>query len=83
MPHMGELLALVAEAMKEPVYALRFDSVDATTAYKGEAYPGTLDSDAGWRVQRMTFSGDDVTIKWASGGAFSEVWDNRASLTYS
>lgn len=57
--------------------------------YKGEANPGTANSSALWRIQRITITtdvggNDDVTIEWASGSAsFNQVWDDRASLSYS
>lgn len=67
------------------VYATRIDFVDATTMYKGEATVGTLDSEPLWRIQKMvTAVDDDVTITWADGNAeFDNIWNNRASLTYS
>ena len=84
MPHMGELAALLYEAQKVTQYAVQFDEVDATTSYRGEAYPGTATSAAGWRIQRLTITGADVAIEWADGNdAFAQVWDDRASLTYS
>ena len=84
MPHLGELAALVHEMSKAPVYALQYDYIDATTSYRGEAHPGSATSDAAWRIQRITISGDDLATEWADGSsAFSQVWDDRASLTYS
>lgn len=67
--------------------ALKYDQ-DAdppTLAYLGQALPGTADSSAAWRIQKLTFgSGGDVTVEWADGDAdFDNVWSNRASLTYS
>lgn len=70
-------------------YATRIDQApDSTglTYYKGEAAVGSATSDAVWRIQRITLSdiSDDVIIQWADGDSnFNNVWDNRASLTYS
>lgn len=61
--------------------ALRVDE-GATYMYVGEAEPGTATSAASWRVKRMTIA--DATIVWADGNSnFDNIWDNRASLTYS
>ena len=42
-------------------------------------------SSATWQIQKLAFGTDgDVTITWADGdAAFDNIWDNRASLTYS
>lgn len=53
--------------------------------YIGKALPGTASSSAGWQIQKLTYSGDDVTdIKWAGGSlSFTNIFDNYASFTYS
>ena len=63
----------------------KFDQASPTTLYLGEAAPGTLTSQPLWRVKRITFSaGGDVTaVEYAGIGSESQVWDNRASLSYS
>lgn len=68
-----------------PVYATRTDFVSATLAYVGEAAPGTLDAAPAWRIKRLTLGlDDDVVTEWADGNAnFDNVWNNRASLSYS
>ena len=68
-------------------YATRYDQ-DASTptyAYLGKAQVGSATSAAVWQIQKLTFGIDgDVTITWADGNAaFDNVWDNRASLSYS
>lgn len=69
---------------EEVPYTKRIDFVGDTLMYKGEADPGTAESAAKWRVQRLTFVGDDVTYEWAAGtAAFDKVWANRTSLSYS
>ena len=60
--------------------------VDTTTTagytYICEAPPGTLTSDANWRISRLNQSTGQT--EWASGvGSFTQIADNRASLTYS
>lgn len=84
MPHLGELQSLVFEMNKSFVPAVEYDYVDATTSYYGEAAPGTATSAASWRIKLITIAGDDVTITWADGNsAFDNVWDDRASMSYS
>lgn len=53
--------------------------------YIGEAKPGTATSSAGWRIRKLTYSGENVTdIEWADGDIeFNNIWDNRDSLSYS
>lgn len=65
--------------------AKRVDFVTDLLIYRGEALPGALDASAVWRIRRLTLGlDDDVTEEWADGSAdFNQIWDNRASLTYS
>jgi hypothetical protein len=80
------LTAQVNELIMGTTLALRYDQ-DAdppTVAYLGQAQPGTSTAAALWRIQKLSFGVDgDVTALWADGNAnFDNVWDNRASLTY-
>ena len=52
--------------------------------YIGEAKPGTADSSTGWRIKKLTYSGNNVThVRWASGNRnFDKEWDERTSYTY-
>lgn len=52
------------------------------TMYVGKALPGSLPSEAKWSIQRVTTVVDDLQVEWASSGAFTQVWDNRLSLSY-
>ena len=75
------------EAIVATQYALKYDQ-DAdppTVAYLGQAVPGSGGASAVWRIQKLTFGGDgDVTATWADGNAnFDNVWNDRASLSYS
>lgn len=61
--------------------------------YIGWAQPGTATSVAGWRIVQNTYTSPNGTpvftnsgfpqISGQPSGAFSFIWDNRASLTYS
>lgn len=64
-----------------PPLAIRLDD-GATYLYVGKAAVGTLNGDSVWQIQRITQA--DTTVEWADGDAdFDNVWDNRASLSYS
>lgn len=52
-----------------------------TYTYIGEAAPGSLTSLNVWSLLRITNS--DTTILYADKGKPTQVWDNRASLSYS
>lgn len=60
------------------------DEVSTSITYVGEAATGSSTSGALWRVKRITTSGVITTIEWADGnGNFDNIWNNRASLSYS
>ena len=62
---------------------LQVDEV-GTTTYLGYADAGTLTSAASWAIKRIVETGNDASITWADGNtSFDNIWDNRASLTYS
>ena len=64
---------------------------DEQPTYMGEAAPGTLNSDDGWRIYKYDYvidpaTGDMLsgTIRYAGGSAaFDKVWDLRAEYEYS
>lgn len=61
--------------------AIRLDD-GATYLYVGKAAIGTATSAASWQICRITQA--DTTVVWADGDAsFNNVWDDRASLSYS
>ncbi len=62
-------------------FALRFATVGSID-YVGEAAIGTLTSAASWRIKRID-STTGIIILWAGTGVFDQIWDNRASLSYS
>lgn len=53
--------------------------------YIGRAVPGTAKSDAGWQIQKLTWSGSNVVdIQFANASLlFNAIWDDRAGLSYS
>ena len=63
-------------------FALRLATV-SDVDYVGEASIGTATSAASWRIKKV-YSASGIIIQWADGNAsFDNIWDNRASLTYS
>lgn len=69
---------------EEEVYSTRVDFINDNLLYRGEAAVGSSESDPKWRIRRITLGDDgDVTEVWANGNAnFTNVWDNRVSITY-
>lgn len=55
--------------------------VSGSYVYIGEASPGTLESAADWRIQRVNTSTGKIHYA-DSNSEFDNVWDDRASLTY-
>jgi hypothetical protein len=63
----------------------QIDFIDDNHIYIGEANPGSSFSDSVWRIKYITILSDgDVSIVWADGNdSFDNVWNNRASYSYS
>jgi hypothetical protein len=70
--------------LNEPAYTKLLDQASATILYLGEAVPESLEADPVWRIQRIesNVSGDVEEVRYAEGGLFDQIWNNRASLTY-
>jgi len=65
--------------------AVRLDVASSTVSYVGKAPVGATVGAASWKIFRMTTATDgDLTIEYADGNAnFDNVWNDRASLSYS
>ena len=63
----------------------RIDSTTTTdVTYIGEAVLGSATSGALWRIQTIDDTTSETVVKWADGDQlFNNIWDNRASLSYS
>ena len=60
--------------------------VSSTKNYYGLAAPGTVSSAAAWQIREETLDaiGRTIEIKFAGGTLeYNQVWDNRATLSYS
>ena len=63
--------------------AMIIDEASATITYVGKAAIGSATSAAVWQVMRMN-STTGVVTTWADGDDDEDnIWDNRASLSYS
>lgn len=59
------------------------DTTTANVIYIGYAAMGSATSAAIWQVQKVATSSGVITT-WADGNsAYDNIWDNRASLSYS
>lgn len=71
-----------ARTIKEIAY-----DANLNAEYIGEASPGAATSSAVWRIKKLTYDADEniTKIQWANKEStqFTQVWDDRASLTYS
>lgn len=57
---------------------------EGVVTYVGKAIPNSLPSQSVWQIQRLVeLGGGDFEAKWAANAAFTQIWDNRASLSYS
>lgn len=56
-----------------------------TPIYIGLATPGSASNEAKWLIKKFTWDGDNPTdIQFANGSPnFDQIWNNRASLSYS
>lgn len=65
-------------------YETRVDEPNAATTYVGQAATNSAVGDPVWKIKRILISGTETIIEWADGNSnFDNVWNNRASLTYS
>jgi len=63
--------------------ALQFDASASPILYLGAAAPGSATSSAVWQITRFDVT-SGVSQTYADGNVnFDNVWDNRASLSYS
>lgn len=60
------------------------DKVDSNTTYVGTGKMGAVSSDAVWQIIKISVSGTVTTIAYANGDdKYDNVWDDRASISYS
>jgi hypothetical protein len=75
-------VSVVADVGGSPTYATRLDEASATVTYVGKADIGSATASALWQIQKIDTS-SGLVITWADGDAlFDNVWNDRASLSY-
>lgn len=57
------------------------DEVSSSVTYVGKAPHGASSSSPTWLICKITTTGSDISIQYASP-YFNQVWDDRASLLY-
>lgn len=70
--------------LPDQTYTKLLDQASSTVLYLGEAVPDSLENQAVWRIQKILFdvNGDVDAVRYAEGGLFNQIWNNRASLVY-
>jgi hypothetical protein len=62
----------------------RIDEASSTVTYFGYAVVGTTDAASAWKIKRVTISGTVTLFEYANGNInYTNIWNNRASLSYS
>lgn len=73
------------QLIEESTQALDYN-MSGDILYVGEADAGSLKSAASWAIKKIIYDGNAqiVDIVWANGSTDKiNIWDDRASLTYS
>ena len=78
---LGDLKAELEDLTMADLVTLVDENSNIT--YIGKAAPGTLSSSPNWKIQRIVDTSGDLEIRWADSANFSQIWDNRSSLSYS
>lgn len=75
---------LIEMQINNGAYAQRTDDTGTGTIYRGWTVPGTAPSAGAWRITRIVETSGDFVMTFADGNNnFDNIWDNRASLSYS
>ena len=68
---------------QSPNYAVEIDTTSDPIIYVGKASTGAATSAAVWQIAKLDVT-SGLAKTWAEGDAsFNQVWDDRASITYS
>lgn len=60
------------------------DEASGTVMYVGKADIGSSQASAVWQIKKVSVSGTVTTTTYADGnGSYDNIWNNRASLSYS
>lgn len=72
-----------SSAAEELTFTTYVDKASSTVTYAGDAAPGTATSAAAWRIQKIDTSSGVIVTNAAGSEEMTNIWDNRASLSYS
>ena len=66
-------------------HIIRLAYTGSKVEYVGLALPGSATSSAVWQIRKLAYAGDNlVSVLLADGNVnFDNVWDDRASLSFS
>lgn len=82
--HEGNQIVAFGDAT---TYTTQFDFESGSNPiYIGRASPGSATSSALWQIKKLAYdaSGNITSIKYAAGSDnFNQIWDSRASFSYS
>lgn len=78
-------VTVVSGGSATPNYATKIDTTSTTdNIYIGKAAIGSSGASAVWQIKKLDISTIALDKTWADGDdSFNNVWNNRASLTYS
>jgi hypothetical protein len=74
-------IPVVSSGSTTYITIMREKTGDPQTTYIGKAAPGTLTSEAAWQVASLD-ENTNLDLLYADGGAFTQVYDDRETLTY-
>lgn len=78
----GALVRVVSNDAILAVKAKRVDVATVNITYIAVAASGSLNGEEVWRIKRVDTTGVNTISLYAAGGAFTQVWNDRASLSY-
>lgn len=81
---MSEVRGLELETRAGDQVQISYDGSN-NIQYVGFARPGAATSDSIWRILKLTYDVNSnlTNVQYASGSpSYSQIWDNKAALTY-
>lgn len=84
IPISGSITGTVNSNSTLVEYKTIVDEASSTITYVGKSAAGSGSGSALWQIKRLSVSGNVTTIDHADGNTnYDNIWDNRASLSYS
>ena len=63
--------------------ATRLDVASSTVTYVGKASVASATSAAVWKISRLTSNAEgDLIVEYVDIGKYTQIWDDRLSLSY-